>query len=136
VTRFFALTAGETPTDALDAIEARGLVPVGPAALYRGCSVGVYGAVETMEPVAPSLVVAEICRARGLKPSDVRGPKRLAEFVRARVAIAKTLRAAGCSLPEIARALGGRDHTSVMYYLGMVRRNPKRTVSPGVRRVA
>lgn len=71
-------------------------------------------------------IVSDMSRERGLDPRDVRGPKRHAEFVRARIAISKRLRAMGCSYPEIGRALGGRDHTSAMYYLGVLGRQAKK----------
>jgi chromosomal replication initiation ATPase DnaA len=75
-------------------------------------------------------IVSEMSHERGLDPWDVRSSKRHAEFVRARVAISRRLHAEGCTLHEIARALGGKDHTSVMYYLGKLNRpNAKRPMA-------
>ena len=63
------------------------------------------------------LVVERMSFERGLKASDVRGPRRHLELVRARRAICARLREEGCSYPEIGRALGGRHHTTIMYLL-------------------
>lgn len=64
---------------------------------------------------------AEIIEKRaaqsGVRASDVRGRSRHSELVRLRAWIAAELRAEGYSFPRIARALGGRNHTTIMFYL-------------------
>ena len=58
-------------------------------------------------------------RELGFFAFDVRGPNRRVSLVRARQIIAAELRAApwSMSLPEIARAIGRRDHTSALWWL-------------------
>lgn len=62
-------------------------------------------------------IVNAMSRERGLRPELVRGPRRWAELVRCRRAIALRLRAEGASWPEVGRALG-KHHTSVAALLG------------------
>jgi chromosomal replication initiation ATPase DnaA len=72
--------------------------------------------------------VAKRSRELGFAPADVYGPKRHRVYVDARARIAAELRAEPwrLSLPEIGNALGGRDHTTVMNLLGLIRRGPER----------
>lgn len=49
--RFFVLTAGDTPTSAIDLVESRGHVVVG-SRLTTGCSTVTYGICEVSEPKA------------------------------------------------------------------------------------
>lgn len=55
----------------------------------------------------------------GMDPQEVRGPRRFPRLVRCRRQIATELRAApwSMSLTEIGRALGGRDHTTILSLL-------------------
>lgn len=61
-------------------------------------------------------VAAEAC---GVRPVDVRGPRRYGELVRARKMAAREMRAAGMTYPAIGRALGGRHHTTAMNLCGV-----------------
>jgi chromosomal replication initiator protein len=59
------------------------------------------------------------CHEMQLGPQAVKGPCRSRELVRARAILATELRRAPweLSLPAIGRALGGRDHTSILWAL-------------------
>jgi chromosomal replication initiation ATPase DnaA len=72
-----------------------------------------------------SAVVLKVALERGLKPAQILGTSRYAEFVRARKDVAKRMRATGCGYSEIGRALGGMHHSSVAYLLGNLKRKPK-----------
>lgn len=63
-------------------------------------------------------------RELGFSPVDVRGRCRERKFVKVRVQLAMELRDIGHSFPKIGHALGGRDHTTVMWYLGKIKRRP------------
>ena len=71
------------------------------------------------------MLVNSMCRARGLKPDLVRGPRKLRELVRARRDIAMAMRKEGASFPEIGRALGGRHHTTILELIGARARRHK-----------
>lgn len=62
-------------------------------------------------------ILVRACREFGVSRDDIRGTDRRRSFVCIRREIARRCRAAGYSLPEIARALGRRDHTSVLWLL-------------------
>lgn len=64
----------------------------------------------------PHRLFVETCQANGYHPSVVRGPRRDAAIVRVRRMVARVLRDAGCSLPEIGRIMA-RHHTSVLNLL-------------------
>lgn len=68
----------------------------------------------------------------GYKAKDIRSPSRIRPYVLVRVKLAQELDAMGHSYPEIARALGRKNHTSVMWYLGGLkgRRPPRRSAEP------
>lgn len=51
--RFFVLTAGDTPTTAIDYVESKGHIVVD-ARLTRACSTVLYGIVEAEGPTEPS----------------------------------------------------------------------------------
>lgn len=57
------------------------------------------------------------CKATGATPRQVRGRDRHRWIVLRRKFIAGKMRAEGYSLPQIGRALGGRNHTTILYYL-------------------
>lgn len=62
------------------------------------------------------------CSELGYSVVDLRSRSRHREHVLVRVQIAKELRALGHSYPAIGKALGGRDHTTVMWYCGKITR--------------
>lgn len=57
------------------------------------------------------------CRELGYDVNVIRGASRTREHVGVRRLIAAGLREAGASYPEIGRALGGRDHSTIMSLL-------------------
>lgn len=67
-------------------------------------------------------VVRQVALLRGVTVRNVLGPRRWRELVAVRREIAVILASMGLSYPAIGRALGGRHHTSAMYYLGALRR--------------
>jgi len=67
---------------------------------------------------APTMaaIIAEVARQHGLKAADIKGPRRHRAFVRARhEAMYRCYHETQNSLPVIGRALGNRDHTTVLY---------------------
>jgi chromosomal replication initiation ATPase DnaA len=62
-------------------------------------------------------IVARECRRLGVKVSDIRGRSRCQVYVEPREEIAEILRRARFSFPEIAKALGRRNHTSAMHWV-------------------
>lgn len=55
----------------------------------------------------------------GVYPAEITGKRRNQHLVRARSAIAIVLREQGLSYPRIGKALGGRDHTTVINLVNM-----------------
>ena len=74
---------------------------------------------------ADELVELE-CRRLGVSPLRVKGPCRDRQWTGYRKHIAKVLDGAGFTYMDIARALGRKDHTSVIYWLGEEGHMPKR----------
>jgi len=73
--------------------------------------------------VSPEALVIVRSNECGVRASEVRGRSRRPSLVRLRAWIAAELRYEWkLSLPAIGKLLGGRDHTTVMNYLGMVQR--------------
>jgi chromosomal replication initiation ATPase DnaA len=70
-------------------------------------------------------VVRQVALLHGETIRNVLGPKRWTELVRVRRRVAKLLFDEGMSYPEIGRTLGGRHHTTVMYYLGAIKSRPQ-----------
>lgn len=60
-------------------------------------------------------IVRAVARAAGVSASDIRGQRRTRDLVRLRWAVAWLARARGVSYPQIGRALGGRDHTTIIH---------------------
>lgn len=63
--------------------------------------------------------LAFVVRETGFDEMELFGQRRQAHLVKARallVWILKTYTPGGLSYPEIARLMGGRDHTSIMYH--------------------
>lgn len=68
----------------------------------------------------PDSIIRAVCWRRKIHPHDVRRRYGLAgaKAMAARVEIARRLRdELHLSLPAIGRAMGGRHHTTVLYYL-------------------
>jgi chromosomal replication initiator protein len=66
--------------------------------------------------VEPAEVVSKVADAFGITVQNMVGPERKQEIVLPRQIAMYLLRVeANCSLPKIGEALGGRDHTTVMY---------------------
>jgi len=59
--------------------------------------------------------VISVCEAHRITVDQLVGQRRHRAFVQARHEAAARLRQLGRSFPEIGRALGGRDHTTIMY---------------------
>ena len=70
-------------------------------------------------PFQAADAVAAAAEVFGLCRQDIIGSSREREICRARWAAMLTLRRRGYSLPRIGRAIGDRDHTTVMH--GLVR---------------
>ena len=61
-------------------------------------------------------VIKSICEFYGVKPTQLKGPKRDSSLVKARqVAMYLLKKELGLTLVEIGNLLGGRDHTTIMY---------------------
>ena len=63
-----------------------------------------------------SLILEQVADLLHVRPEDILGSKRRANFVRARqVAMYACRRQLGISYPELARFFGGKDHSTVIY---------------------
>jgi chromosomal replication initiation ATPase DnaA len=76
-------------------------------------------ALGSVPAASAEVAVADIIQATafqmGLRPADLIGAGRAARFVRARFAVAWVAQTVcGHSLKRIGRALGGRDHTTII----------------------
>ncbi len=69
-------------------------------------------------------VVRKVSLLHGVQYRHVLGPRRWSELVRVRKEVARILFEEGMSYPEIGRVLGGRHHTSAMYYVGAIKTRP------------
>lgn len=76
-----------------------------------------------MTPGARS-IVDEVAAHYGLDPGLLISPCRVERVFRARIEVAKRLRAIGYSMPRIGKVLN-KDHTSIVYYLGRGKKKPK-----------
>lgn len=86
-----------------------------------------------LRPRAKS-IVAEVAERHGVSVSDIRGPRRLAHFVRARREAALRMRVElGISTIEIGKHLR-RDHSTVLNLLGLRSRTARVGVASGGRR--
>jgi hypothetical protein len=78
--------------------------------------------------MSPIDIVESVAAEFGTTRKELMGYDRRAPISRARKVAAIRLRASGVSLPKIARLLGGRHHTTILYYLG--RHNSARRGKP------
>lgn len=63
-------------------------------------------------------LLMEICGTFGITQEEIVGPSKKKSVTLARkIFAARATLEAGASLSEIGKALGGRDHTVIMYYL-------------------
>ena len=62
-------------------------------------------------------ILEAVAAATGVSVRQLRCRRRFRSFVRARAFAARKMRAEGYSTPDIGRALGGRDHATVLHYL-------------------
>jgi hypothetical protein len=62
-------------------------------------------------------IIKEVAEAYGIPPSFITSRRRKDRVVQARAEVAKRLRAMNYSSPRIGAMLG-RDHTTILYYLG------------------
>lgn len=77
-----------------------------------------------MTPAAKT-IIADIARECGLEPYQfIDARSRRPKFVRARIKVAKRLRAIGYSASRIGAVIG-REHSTVLFYLGGLARKPK-----------
>ena len=67
--------------------------------------------------------IASVCKRFGITEEQLKGNSRLSVLVTARIIVSKRLRKEGLSLPSIGMILGGRNHTSIGYYLEQKREN-------------
>ncbi len=68
-------------------------------------------------PHHPPQTIDAACAVFGFSRADLTGNARFAGLVRARWAVMLAMHRRGYSTPRIGRALGGRDHTTVMHGL-------------------
>ncbi len=76
----------------------------------------VLGRREEKTGFRPEDIINNICTFYGVRPSQLKSPKRDASFVRPRqVAMYLLKKRLGLTLSEIGEILGGRDHTTIMH---------------------
>ena len=68
-------------------------------------------------------LLASVCQRHGIPPRNVIGPQRRKAYVVARKEFCRAAMDLGkWSSPQIGSFLGGRDHTSVLYLAGRVKK--------------
>jgi chromosomal replication initiation ATPase DnaA len=71
-------------------------------------------------------IIKSICEKWGITEEELKSKERINVYVKARIDVAETLRRElGLSYNSIGMLLGGRDHTTVMSYLGVKKRVDK-----------
>ena len=64
----------------------------------------------------PEQIIQAVARFHNIKPSDIKSPSRLKRLVRPRqVAVYLIREHTDLSFPDIGRAIGGRDHSTIQY---------------------
>jgi chromosomal replication initiation ATPase DnaA len=61
-----------------------------------------------------AFIIADVAAEAGFSPEELRGPGRSESLMIARDEAIRRAREAGHSSPKIARAFGGRDHTTIL----------------------
>lgn len=91
------------------------LGPVGLAVTKRALGIGDAPAPRVRRPVPVAQIAAEVCRQLGVEVSDLSGKGRHKTVVLAReLTVHLARRLTTCSYPEIARALGRDNHSTVL----------------------
>ena len=67
-------------------------------------------------------IIIAAARVHGIKADDITGRRRDRHVTTARREVMQILFDAGWSYPAIGRAIGGRCHTTAMYYLGAIKK--------------
>jgi chromosomal replication initiation ATPase DnaA len=81
----------------------------------------------------PERVIAAVCKYYGTTEKQLRGQSRVMVIAGPRMVAMAVMRQRGMSFPEIGRALGGRDHSTVMSGCQSVEdRFPLRSAIPAV----
>lgn len=76
------------------------------------------------ETISPHEIIYEAEKRYGIPYGSIVSRTRDRAVVVARKEVAKKIYEMGIfSTPEIGRILGGRDHTSILYYIGSLKRN-------------
>jgi hypothetical protein len=70
-------------------------------------------------------LIAEVAARHGVDPAEIVGRTKPRLLLAARIEVAKELEARGYWGSQIARVLGGRDHTTIYYYLGRTAKKPR-----------
>lgn len=105
-----ALKLPPIPVEAVPERQAEPRAPLGLAPVMNA----VPGASDALHPVAP--IVRLVADLTGVPVGHIKGVSRQARVVRARqIACFVAKRFTGRSLPQIGRALGDRDHTTVLH---------------------
>lgn len=68
-------------------------------------------------PPEITLLKYRVCKLTGVSLHELTGPGRLGYVCRARFALMRVASKKGYSTPQIGRALGGRDHTTILHGL-------------------
>lgn len=84
-------------------------------------------------PLSTRLALKLAAEAFGVRSSQIAGQRRSSHLYRARAAVMWCARQTGLSYPIIARALGNRDHTTIMH--GVQRAEGWRQSDPSFRAV-
>lgn len=84
-----------------------------------------------MTPYASS-VIKRVAGLHGIDPADITRPNRTPKVYRARLVVAKLLDRRGYSSPQIGKMLN-HDHTSILFYLGKLKKKPSPPRPPRVK---